>query len=77
MAIENLLVGILSKELGEEHLNFVFILAEPVDAERCMVIMFVEPTCGIAGKTQCGRTAHSPMRNEQRTIRLEFGARNL
>ena len=51
MAIENLLIGIFLKELGEERLHFVLVLAEPVDAERCMIIMFVEPTCGIAGKT--------------------------
>ena len=51
MAIENLFVGILSKKLGEERLHFVLVLAEPVDAERCLIMMFVEPTCGIAGKT--------------------------
>ncbi len=51
MAIENLLVGILSKNLAKKSLHFVLVLAEPVDAERCMIIMFVEPTCGMAGKT--------------------------
>ena len=51
MAIENLLVGILSKHLDKKRLHFVLVLAEPVDAEWCMIMMFVEPTCGIAGKT--------------------------
>ena len=44
-------VGIFLKELGEERLHFVLVLTEPVDAEQCMIMMFVEPTCGIAGKT--------------------------
>ena len=47
MAVEYLFVGILLKELGEECLHFDFVLAEPVDAERCLIMMFVEPTCGI------------------------------
>ena len=51
MAIENLFVGILSKNLAKKSLHFVLVLAEPVDAEWCLIMMLVEPTCGIAGKT--------------------------
>ena len=53
------------------------LLAAPVDGQWHLILVVVQFTGCIAGETQDGRAAHTPVGDEQRPRRLEVRTRDI